>query len=205
MNANRGVRPAATPRIAIFGGTFDPIHDAHIAVAREAADTLSLDRVLFVPAKNPPHKQADIHAGFADRLRMVELACQADARFEASRMEDRPGHSYSFDTAVLARQKFGECARLFFLIGADAFAEIRSWHRWQELAKLVEFIVVSRPRRHFDVPEGAQVQRLDTLELPVSSSAIRESLERGELDVPIPEAVLEYIRQRQLYRAPTAS
>ena len=102
---------------------------------------------------------------------------------------------------VLAREQFGESARLFFLIGADAFAEIRSWHRWQELMKLVEFIVVSRPRRAFNVPEGAQVHRLDTLELPVSSSAIRKSLERGELDVPIPDAVREYIRLHCLYAA----
>ena len=152
-----------------------------------------------MPAKNPPHKAGDIHAGFDDRFRMVELACQADVRFEASRVEDRPGRSYSFDTAVEVRREFGESAHLFFLIGADAFAEIRSWHRWRELATLVEFIVVSRPRRHFDVPEGVRVQRLDTLELPVSSSAIRRSLERGELDVPIPEAVREYIRQHQLY------
>jgi nicotinate-nucleotide adenylyltransferase len=192
-------------RIAIFGGTFDPVHDAHIAVAREAADTLALDRVLFVPAKNPPHKQGDIHADFDDRMRMVELACQADVRFEASRIEDRPGRSYSFDTAVLVREQFSPATRLFFLIGADAFAEIRSWHRWQDLAELVEFIVVSRPRRHFDVPEGARVQRLDTLELPVSSSAIRKSLQRGELDVPIPDAVREYIRQHQLYRGTTVS
>jgi nicotinate-nucleotide adenylyltransferase len=199
MNANRGAGAAEAPRIAIFGGTFDPIHDAHIAVAREAADTLALDRVLFVPAKNPPHKQGDIHAPFDDRYRMVELACRADVRFEASRLEDRPGRSYSFDTAMLAHEQFGESSRLFFLIGADAFAEIRSWHRWQELAKLVEFIVVSRPRRHFDVPEGTRVQRLDTLELPVSSSAIRKSLAQGELDVPIPDAVLKYIRGHQLY------
>jgi nicotinate-nucleotide adenylyltransferase len=163
-------------RIAIFGGTFDPVHDAHLAVAREAADAFSLDRVLFVPAKNPPHKLSDLHAGFDDRMRMVELACAEDARFEPSRIEDRPGHSYSFDTVVLARAQCSEATRLFFLIGADAFAEIRSWHRWQELMKLVEFIVVSRPRRAFDVPEGAQVHRLDTLELPVSSSAIRTSL-----------------------------
>ncbi len=133
-------------------------------------------------------------------MRMVELACAADARFEASRIEDRPGRSYSFDTVVLVREQCGETARVYFLIGADAFAEIRSWHRWQDLVKLVEFIVVSRPRRAFDVPEGAQVHRLDTLELPVSSSAIRKSLERGELDVPIPDAVRDYIRERGLYQ-----
>ena len=189
-----------TARIAIFGGTFDPIHDAHLAVAREAADAFALDRVLFVPAKNPPHKLGDIHAGFEDRMRMVELACSSDVRFEASRIEDRPGRSYSFDTAVLMREQSGSAARLYFLIGADAFAEIRSWHRWQELIALVEFIVVSRPRRAFETPDGAKVHRLDTLELPVSSSAIRKSLERGELDVPIPTAVRDYIRDHNLYR-----
>ena len=186
-------------RIAIFGGTFDPVHDAHLAVAREAADAVGLDRVWFVPAKNPPHKLGDLHASFDHRMRMVELACSADIRFEASRIEDRPGRSYSFDTAVQVRALVGEPAELFFLIGADAFAEIRSWHRWQELLGLVEFIVVSRPRRAFDIPEGARVRRLDTLELPVSSSAIRKSLERGELDVPIPDAVLAYIRAHGLY------
>src|SRR5436305_633186 len=144
------------PRIAIFGGTFDPVHNAHLAVAREAADAFSLDRVLFVPAKNPPHKLGELHATFEDRLRMVELACAADARFEASSVEDRPGRSYSFDTVMRVREQCSG-ATLFFLIGADAFAEIRSWHRWQELLESVEFIVVSRPRRAFDVPEGAQV------------------------------------------------
>lgn len=187
-------------RVAIFGGTFDPIHDAHIAVAREAADRFALDRVLFVPAKNPPHKLSDIHADFEDRFRMVALACESDSRFEPSRIEDRPGRSYSVDTATLLRAQYDGLARLYFLIGADAFAEIRSWHRWQELAKLVTFIVVSRPRRHFDVPPGVEVERLDTLELPVSSSAIRASLQRGECDVPIPDSVKSYIRDHELYR-----
>ncbi|HEY3835691.1 MAG TPA: nicotinate-nucleotide adenylyltransferase [Bryobacteraceae bacterium] len=186
-------------RIAIFGGTFDPVHDAHLAVAREAADTFDLDRVLFVPAKSPPHKLGDLHACFEHRMRMVELACAADRRFEPSRIEDRPGRSYSFDTVMLVRQKTGPETRLFFLIGADAFAEIRSWHRWEELIKLVEFIVVSRPRRAFDIPEGTQVHRLDTLELPVSSSSIRKNLGQGEIDVPIPDAVRDYIREQGLY------
>jgi len=187
-------------RIAIFGGTFDPVHNGHVAVAREAADLFVLDRVLFVPGRNPPHKIGELQAEFDDRVRMVELACAADARFEASRMEDRPGRSYSFDTVVLAREQCGADVHLFFLIGADAFAEIRSWHRWQELFGLVDFIVVSRPRRAFDVPEGARVNRLDTLELPVSSSGIRASLASGDLDVPVPDEVREYIREHGLYR-----
>lgn len=186
--------------IAIFGGTFDPVHDAHLAVAQGAADTFSLDRVLFVPAKNPPHKLGELHAPFSDRLEMVRLACLDDSRFEASAIEDRPGRSYSYDTAVLVREHCGPSVRLFFLIGADAFAEIRSWHRWQELLQLVEFIVVSRPRRAFDTPEGAKVHRLETLELPVSSSAIRKSLAVGNLDVSVPATVRKYIREHQLYR-----
>ena len=190
-------------RIAIFGGTFDPVHDAHLAVAREAADAFDLDRVLFVPAKNPPHKLGDLHACFDHRMRMVELACAADRRFQASRIEDRPGRSYSYDTVTLVREQAGAQARLFFLIGADAFAEIRSWHRWEELIRMVEFIVVSRPRRAFDIPEGAQVHRLDTLELPVSSSSIRKSLGRGEFDVPVPDAVRDYIREHGLYSTVT--
>jgi nicotinate-nucleotide adenylyltransferase len=187
-------------KIAIFGGTFDPIHEAHTAVAREAADTFGLDRVLFVPARNPPHKLGEEHAGYEDRLRMVELACAEDSRFQASRVEDRPGRSYSFDTVELVREQFPN-AELFFLIGADAFADIRSWHRWQDLLASVEFIVVSRPRRAFDMPEGARVHRLDTLELPISSSAIRGSLACGDSDVPIPKAVRDYIASRGLYRS----
>ena len=191
--------------IAIFGGTFDPVHDAHLAVAREAAGAFSLDCVLFVPARNPPHKLGELHASYADRLEMVKLACDeashnGAARFEASAIEDRPERSYSYDTVVLLRRQYGPEVRLFFLIGADAFAEIRSWHRWRELLELVEFIVVSRPRIAFEVPEGARVQRLDTLELPVSSSAIRESLAHGDLDVAVPDAVRDYIQRHGLYR-----
>jgi nicotinate-nucleotide adenylyltransferase len=189
------------PQIAIFGGTFDPVHNAHLVVAREAADALALDRVLFVPAKNPPHKLGEHHAPYEDRLQMVDLACTTDARFETSRLEDRAGRSYSFDTVQLARNQCPPDTRLFFLIGADAFAEIRSWHRWQELLGIVEFIVVSRPRRGFEVPEGARVHRLDTLELPISSSGIRACLARGEFDVPVPDVVREYIRDHGLYGA----
>jgi nicotinate-nucleotide adenylyltransferase len=190
------------PRIAIFGGTFDPVHNAHLAVAREAADHFALDRVLFVPAKFPPHKLGDQHAAYEDRVRMVELACSSDARFEASRLEDRPGRSYSFDTVQLAKTRCPAGSILFFLIGADAFAEIQSWHRWRELIAQVQFIVVSRPRRAFDIPEGAAVNRLDTLELPISSSAIRACLGRGEFDVPVPENVREYLREHLLYQSP---
>jgi nicotinate-nucleotide adenylyltransferase len=89
---------------------------------------------------------------------------------------------------------------LFFLIGSDAFAEIRAWHRWKEVVEAVEFIVVSRPGHDASPPIDARVERLETLELPVSSTAIRDALRLGRCDVDVPPAVLDYIREHGLYR-----
>ena len=89
---------------------------------------------------------------------------------------------------------------LFFLIGADAFAEIGTWHRWREVVASVEFIVVSRPGRVYKVPEGARVHRLEGVDLPVSSSGIRRKLAEGDEQVDVPPAVLAYIREHGLYR-----
>src|SRR5580704_86116 len=142
-------------RTAIFGGTFDPIHSAHLVVAHEAAEAFALDRVLFIPAANPPHKEAG--APYEDRFRMVELACAADPRFVPSRLEEGRAVSYSIHTierlrALGARtgpsssvvQASSREESLFFIIGADAFAEIRSWRRWEDVVEGVEFIVVTR-------------------------------------------------------------
>jgi nicotinate-nucleotide adenylyltransferase len=186
-------------RTAIFGGTFDPIHGAHLVVAREAADTFSLDRVLFIPAGNPPLK--DTGASYEDRYRMVELACTGEPRFVASRIEEGSQKSYSIHTIEKVKAENGE---VFFVIGADAFAEIGKWYRWQDVVRSVEFIVVARPGHSFTIPEGARVHRLETVALPVSSSEIRHALARGESPSELPAAVAEYIRERGLYgeRAP---
>lgn len=185
-------------RTAIFGGTFDPIHKAHLTVAREAADAFSLDRVLFIPAGNPPHKDAG--ASYADRFKMVELACAADPRFVASRLEEGREKSYSIHTIerVKALPDSGE---VFFVIGSDAFADIRSWHRWEDVVRETQFIVVSRPGHAYSIPAGARVHRLETVALPVSSSETRQALARGESPGELPAAVAEYIRDRNLYRA----
>ena len=92
-------------KLAIFGGTFDPIHEGHLALAREAAVRFHLDRVLFVPAAHPPHKAGVTHAPYADRVRMAELACQGDARFEVSRLEEGTARSYSIDTIETLRAR----------------------------------------------------------------------------------------------------
>ena len=191
--------PPAVPkaRTAIFGGTFDPIHNAHLAIAGEAASRLGIKRILFVPAANPPHKPGAAIASWKDRVRMAELACAADPRFEVSRIEENANPSYSIDTIekLLARG----AGPLAFLIGADAFADIRTWRRWQDVVRLVEFIVVTRPGARYDAPPGARVCELNGLDLPVSSSAIREGIAGGAVDLPVPPSVLRYISERGLY------
>lgn len=186
-------------RLAIFGGTFDPVHNAHLIVAREAAKACSLDRVLFVPAAIPPHKHGGTSASYEDRFRMVELACQGEPEFEPSRIEEGGGCSYSIQTIEKLRaERPGD--ELFFIIGADAFADIRTWRRWEDVVSAVEFIVVSRPGHHYDIPPGARVHRLENVNLPVSSSDIRRKLAAGETTGELPPQVLEYIRNHGLYK-----
>lgn len=184
-------------RLALFGGTFDPIHNAHLTVAREAAAQFQLDQVWFVPAAHPPHKSDQTGATFEDRFRMTELACQVDPRFVASRLEAAENKSYSVDTVERVRA-LGE--EPYFIIGADAFAEITSWHRWQDLVRITEFIVVTRPGHQYAAPTGARVHRLDTVALPVSSSEIRRKLVTGEIPAELPSAVGRYISERRLYQ-----
>ncbi|MCS7042791.1 MAG: nicotinate-nucleotide adenylyltransferase [Bryobacteraceae bacterium] len=187
-------------RLAVFGGTFDPIHMAHTRVAREAADRFALDRVLFVPAAHPPHKPAGQTTPFEHRYHMVELACREDPRFEASRLEEGQEKSYTIHTLERLKRTLAPDDELFFLIGADAFAEIGSWHRSRDVIAMVDFIVVSRPGYELCIPEGARVHRLETLALPLSSSEIRRQLEStGEAEGLHPE-VLAYIRRHGLYR-----
>ncbi|MEQ1883876.1 MAG: nicotinate-nucleotide adenylyltransferase [Bryobacteraceae bacterium] len=183
-------------KTAIFGGTFNPIHTAHLTMACAAADTFGLDRVLFIPAGNPPHKETS--TPFEHRFRMVELACAADARFVASRIEEGKEKSYSIHT-IEKLQGAGD--QLFFIIGSDAFEEITTWYRWRDVLRSVEFIVVSRPGHKITVPEGARVHKLETVELPVSSSEIRRALAAGQTPEVVPAEVLRYIRENNLYGA----
>jgi nicotinate-nucleotide adenylyltransferase len=184
-------------RLALFGGTFDPIHNAHLTVARETASQFHLDQVWFIPAAHPPHKSDHTGATYEDRFRMTELACQEDPRFVVSDLEAGGGKSYSVDTVERVR---GLGEEPYFIIGADAFAEITSWHRWQDLLRLTEFIVVTRPGHQYATPVGARVHRLETVALPVSSSEIRRKLAGGQIPGELPSAVGRYIAERSLYQ-----
>jgi len=146
------------PLTAFFGGTFDPVHNGHLAVAGEAMARFELARVLFVPAANPPHKLRGAAAAYEDRVRMLELACAGHPRFEVSRIEAGTVRSYSIDT--IERLRTAGVGPLAFLIGADAFADIRTWHRWGDVIAAVEFLVVTRPGAEYQTPEGARVRPL---------------------------------------------
>jgi len=190
-------------RIALFGGTFDPVHNGHLTMAREAVRRCALDRILLIPAGRPPHKSAGPHASYEDRLRMVELACEGEQRLEPSRLEEGEQKSYTIDTITKVRARVSPGDQLYFLIGADAFADIETWHRWREVVSAVEFIVVSRPHRHYEVPPEVRAQTLDDLEVATSSSDIRTKISRRDYDIDVPAAVLEYIKRRGLYRSLT--
>ena len=190
--------------IAIFGGTFDPIHQAHIAVARAARDRFALDRVLLIPNAVPPHKQGSLGASFEERLEMVRLACEGETAMEASALEQGTARSYSADTIAKVRASLTPRDRLFFVIGADAFAEIGTWYRTAEVLAAVDFIVVARPGHTFATPAGARVYPLDSVHLDVSSSDIREKLAQGEPPPDLAPAVFDYIRAHRLYGFGTA-
>lgn len=185
-------------RICLFGGTFDPIHCAHLGIAREALEECALDRILFVPARNPPHKDGNV-TEYEDRFRMVEIACEPFPVFEASRLEEGAKRSYTIDTVRRFRRTMASDERLYFLIGADAFDEIETWRDWKPLLSLVEFIVVARPGRVYRIPSGACVHALNDLALPISSSEIRAKLAAGQTTPDVPNAVCDYIKEKGLY------
>jgi nicotinate-nucleotide adenylyltransferase len=150
--------------------------------------------VLFIPTARPPHRREGPFASYEDRFRMVELACRTDARFEASRLESGPEVSYSIDTIERVRPSY-------FLIGADAFAELPTWRRWQDIVAAVSFVVVSRPGARYEIPPGARVERLEDVSLAISSSEIRRQLREDKSSPNIPPAVEQYIHEHGLYGA----
>lgn len=186
-------------RSALFGGTFDPIHNAHLTVAREAASAFHLNQVLFIPAAHPPHKPENSDTSYEDRYRMVELACADEPLFTPSRIEEGEGKSYSIQTI---ENVWSPESTLYFIIGADAFSEIATWYRWQDVIRLTDFIVVTRPGHAYTTPPGARVHRLDTVALPVSSSDIRQQLAKGAMPEDLPSAVADFIIERHLYGWP---
>ena len=214
-------------KIALFGGTFDPIHAGHLKAAQAAARRYGLDRVLFIPSGRPPHKTHKPLTDFHHRYAMVTLACARHPIFVPSLLEAPSADgrvNYSLDTVRRARRRLKARDRLYFLIGVDAFLDIRSWRGWRELLKLIHFIVVSRPgfgmesvlemlpsgllrgasgpsRHGKEIRLGAStVFLLSGVRQSVSAHQIRNAVRRGRtIPKAVPREVGEYIRKENLY------
>jgi nicotinate-nucleotide adenylyltransferase len=200
-----------TMRVALFGGSFDPPHHGHIAIATAAADVFDLDQVFFAPAGRQPLKADSAPAPFADRLAMVELACRVDARFAVSELDaPRPDGTPNYTVQTLATlHEAMPDARLFNLVGADSFLDLPRWHEPERLLEVAEWIVVSRPGfpladlspLGLTPQQRGRVHLLQTVHEDVAATNLRERLEAGDrcTDVLSPE-VSAYIVAHHLYR-----
>jgi nicotinate-nucleotide adenylyltransferase len=194
-------------RIGIFGGSFDPVHNAHVALATLALDELALDQLLWVPAGQPWQKHRVLTPA-AHREAMVALAIAGEPRFALSHIEtSRSGPSFTVDTVrTLAAAQPG--TRWYLLIGQDQYAGFHTWHGWQELLGLVTLAVADRAPSRPDAPLAADPQVLavphEAVALPmmeVSSTEIRTRLAHGEhIGDLVPAAVARYIARHHLYR-----
>ena len=191
-----------TRRIGLLGGTFDPVHNAHLALARVALDTLALDELRWVPAGQPWQKARRI-TDAAHRVAMLELAIAGEPRFVLERCEiERTGPSYTLDTVRELKRREPD-AQWCLILGQDQFANLHTWQRWKQLLSLVTLAVAARPGSVPTVDAQLQGRAYQVLPLPsmdISASAIRERVSRGErIDDLVPPAVARYIDQHHLY------
>jgi nicotinate-nucleotide adenylyltransferase len=185
-------------KIGIFGGTFDPIHHGHLILARDAVETLQLDRVIFIPAALSPHKLEQQPTPPAVRLAILRAAIEGDPNFAADPIElERPPPSYAIDTVDSLRQRESG-SEFFFLIGEDNVARLPTWHRFSELAKLVQFVILDRSGLNTAHPYPAIRRQVD-----ISGTDIRKRVASGRsIRYLVPPAVETIIRERQLYLEP---
>lgn len=205
--------------IGVRGGTFDPIHTAHLRATQEVAEALSLDQVRFIPGKQPPHRsQPDASA--EQRLAMVKLAIAGNQRFVADDRElQREGYSYTVDTLHSLRQELGESEPLVLILGLDAFQGFTRWHEWETITTLAHLAVTSRPD-YTAQPLQAWAQAMqtdnaeelrnspagklfftDTTALAISATDIRhQQQEQRSIRYLLPDAVYDYIQHQNLYR-----
>jgi nicotinate-nucleotide adenylyltransferase len=211
-------------KIGIIGGTFNPIHLAHLRIAEEVRESFALDRVLFIPSASPPHKPLAGELSFRHRYKMAELAVCDNPLFAVSDLEGkRGGKSYSIDTLLALR---GDCPadEFFFIIGSDSFCEIGLWREYAAIFTLCNIVAVERPGSIVTDPlkalpvdiagefcyygaekrlahrSGYSVYYLEGIPLDISSSAIRELARFGRsIRYLVPEAVAHYIKEHRLY------
>ncbi len=195
-------------KTGLFGGTFDPVHTGHIELAKKVLSHFSLDRIIFIPAGNPPHKLSKERTDKFHRLNMVKLATEDFSGFEVSDFEvfsEKP--SYSYITITHFKEKFPE-DEIFFIVGADSFRDFPEWKNYETLISLCEFIVVSRPQ----IPKESYYEKYKNIEnLPkaefiedayfdFSSTEIRKRMEENRsIKGLVPDKVENYIKTNKLY------
>lgn len=192
-------------RIGIFGGTFDPIHNAHLLLAETAQREYRLDLVIFVPCHQQPLKDDRPMASDGNRLRMLELALENRDDWRISDLEiRRGGTSYTFDTLIEIRRSMGEEHEYFLLIGGDSGREFDQWYRAEEIAEMAQVVVA--PRDGFSLDECPERfrERFQIVHMPrsdISATQVRSRLTRDEdIEGLVPEKVRDYIERRRLYR-----
>lgn len=198
-----------TGKIGIMGGTFDPIHNGHIAIAKSAAEQLGLQRMLFIPTGNPHFKLEQKVTDASVRTHMVELAIADDERFVLDRCEvDRPGVTYTADTLEELAARYPD-TELYFVMGADSAMTLHHWRNAERVAELCTVAVVQRPGQTLEEVHDAiekspiefSVTCVEAPQVDVSSTQIRELVSRGEsIEALVPQAVAEFIEQTGLYK-----
>jgi len=193
-----------------MGGTFDPIHFGHLAMAESVRENFSLDEVLFIPSARPPHKVEQLVTPEVHRLMMTFLATRSNEKFQVSPMEIlRDGLSYTLDTMNQLEKKFGADTELFFIIGADSMVDLPKWHKAKELVAKVHFIATTRPGVEVDLQEvknffgedAKNIFQVAVAGLEISSTDIRERVKSGRsIKYLVPEVVEEYILKENLYK-----
>lgn len=198
-------------KIGIMGGTFDPIHTGHLVTAEAVRIEYGLEKVLFIPAANPPHKQKSKVTPAMHRYIMTVMATYSNAHFYVSPIElERPGLSYTIDTLQKLIEQYGDKTEFYFITGADAVADLPTWYKIDQLLELVYFIAATRPGcicslddviKKFGVKGRKKIQRLATPELEISSTDIRERVRQGRsIKYIVPESVENYISKEGLYQ-----
>ncbi len=182
-------------KIGVYGGTFDPVHQAHLILAREARERLGLDKVIFVPAATSPFKKAPI-ASAEIRLLMLRTAIEGEMGFDVDDCElRRPPPSYTIDTVEDIQRREGD-AEIYFLLGADNIPDLPKWHRFHDLEKIVRFVVLNRTGSHVAHRYSAILRRID-----ISATEIRKRVaSERSIRYLVPESVEGIINRENLYR-----
>ena len=185
----------ALKKIGVYGGTFDPIHHGHLILAREAKERLSLEKIIFVPAAASPFKDAPA-TSVSDRVAMLEAAIAGEDGFAVDQIElHRPPPSYTIDT-IEAMRSYYPTAELFYLLGQDNVADLPKWHRFEDLQKLVRFVVLDRTGEKANHPHLVVGRKID-----ISATDIRNRVASHEsIRYLVPQPVAEIIRSRRLYQ-----